>query len=189
MALWMGAREEELGQAAVTDVRVEDGFSYLRIDTIEEDQTTKNEGSQRYVPIHPQIVACGFLDYVATLRSRGEKRLFPELTASKDGVYTAAWSKKINRFIRGLGITDRRKVFHSFRHNFKDACRRAGIQEAVHDALTGHVNGSVGRGYGLGYRVAELAEAISKITYPALDLSHLEVRQAANSETDPAVPA
>ncbi len=104
------------------------------------------------------------------------------------GSFTAAWSKKINRIFRDLGITDRRKVFHSFRHNFKDACRRAGIQEAVHDALTGHSNGSVGRNYGLGYRVAELAEAMNKITYPAVDFSHLEVDQAGKAAIDPAVP-
>ena len=188
MALWMGAREEELGQATVGDVREEDGFPYLRIDTIEENQSTKNEGSQRSVPIHPQLIKCGFLDHVAALKAKGEKRLFPDLKVSKDGSYTAGWSKKINRIMRRLGITDRRKVFHSLRHNFKDACRRAGIQEAVHDALTGHSNGSVGRNYGLGYQVAELAEAISKITYPNLDLSHLEVGRAGKPQADPAAP-
>lgn len=186
MALWMGAREEELGQATVGDVREEDGYPYLRIDTIEETQSIKNEGSQRSLPIHPQVIRCGFLDYVAGLKGKGEKRLFPELKASADGSFTAAWSKKINRIFRDLGITDRRKVFHSFRHNFKDACRRAGIQEAVHDALTGHSNGSVGRNYGLGYRVAELAEAMNKITYPALDLSHLEARTAGKTASNPA---
>jgi hypothetical protein len=51
------------------------------------------------------------------------------------------------------------------------------------------VIGSVGRNYGLGYRLAELAEAISKITYPALGLSNLVVRQAGDSEADPIAPA
>lgn len=174
MALWMGAREEELGQATVADVRREDGIDYLRIDTVEENQTTKNEGSQRSVPFHPQIIACGFLDYVAKFGRNGHRQLFPELKPNKDGSYTAGWSKWYGRYVRSLGITDTRKVFHSFRHNFKDACRRAGIEEAVHDALTGHSNGSVGRGYGRGFQVATLAKAMNTITYPALDLSHLQ---------------
>lgn len=174
MALWMGAREEELGQATVDDVREEGGYPYLRIDTIEDDQSTKNEGSQRSVPIHSQVAKCGFLDYVAALKAKGEKQLFPDLPVDKNGSHTSAWSKKINRFMRKLGITDKRKVFHSFRHNFKDACRRGGIEEAVHDALTGHTNGSVGRSYGMGYQVATLAEAMKKIDYPGLDLSHLQ---------------
>lgn len=66
---------------------------------------------------------------------------------------------------RKLGITDRRKVFHSFRHTFKDACRRARIPEAVHDALTGHASGSVGRRYGSGQPVEVLAEAVAKLGY------------------------
>ena len=181
MALWMGAREEELGQATMDDVREEEGYPYLRIDTIEDDQSTKNERSKRSVPIHPQVIKCGFLDYVAALKATGEKQLFPDLPVDKNGSHTAAWSKKINRFMRTLGITDRRKVFHSLRHNFKDACRRGGIEEAVHDALTGHKNGSVGRSYGMGYQVATLAEAMKKIDYPRLDLSHLECEPSTGS--------
>ncbi len=34
------------------------------------------------------------------------------------------------------GITNRASVFHSFRHSFKDALRRAGVSEDVNDALT-----------------------------------------------------
>lgn len=181
MALWMGAREDELGQATMDDVREEEGYPYLRIDTIEDDQSTKNEGSKRSVPIHPQVIKCGFLDYVAALKAKGEKQLFPDLPVDKNGSHTAAWSKKINRFMRTLGITDKRKVFHSLRHNFKDACRRGGIEEAVHDALTGHKNGSVGRSYGMGYQVATLAEAMKKIDYPRLDLSHLECEPSTGS--------
>ena len=60
--------------------------------------------------------------------------------------------------------------FHSFRHAFKDACRRAKLSEEVHDALTGHTNGGVGRTYGLGVPLAALADAVTKITYQ-LDLS------------------
>ena len=60
-----------------------------------------------------------------------------------------AWSKWFGRYIRELGITDTAKVFHSFRHNFKDALRTAGVSEEVHDALTGHsTRGEVSRGYG-----------------------------------------
>ncbi len=39
------------------------------------------------------------------------------------------------RYARKHDITDRRKVFHSLRHSFKTACRRAGIRKESHDAL------------------------------------------------------
>jgi integrase len=69
-------------------------------------------------------------------------------------------------------LRSKRKVVHSLRHTFKDACRKARIPESVHDALTGHSNGSVGRGYGSGEPLDVLAEAIGKIAYP-IKLDHL----------------
>src|SRR5262245_61340394 len=81
------------------------------------------------------------------------------------------------RHIRDLGITDTAKVFHSFRHNFKDALRAAGIGQEIHDALTGHsTRGEVSREYGakdmtkrFGWET--LASAVAKVAYPGVDLS------------------
>ena len=66
-------------------------------------------------------------------------------------------------------VTDPRKVFHSFRHTFKDACRAAGVPEEVHDALTGHAGGSVGRSYGSdGVPLKIKAAELEKISYPGV---------------------
>ena len=66
-------------------------------------------------------------------------------------------------------IVDPRKVFHSFRHTFKDAYRACHIPEEVHDALTGHSGGGVGRSYvGLHYPLVPLVEAMKKLRYPGL---------------------
>lgn len=67
------------------------------------------------------------------------------------------------------GVTDRRKVYHSFRHGWKTAAR-AVMPEDHHDAITGHSNGSVGRSYGsMPLRV--LAESMAKVRYASLDLT------------------
>src|SRR5437763_17084651 len=63
------------------------------------------------------------------------------------GQITGNWSKWWARYTADLGITNPRKVFHSFRHTFKRACRAARIEEELHDALTGHTSASVGRRY------------------------------------------
>ena len=89
---------------------------------------------------------------------------------------TGNWSKWWARYTDDLGITDPRKVFHSFRHSFKDACRAARIGEELHDALTGHSSASVGRTYGTGMPLEVLAEAVAKISYKGLDLTHLHCR-------------
>jgi integrase len=53
-----------------------------------------------------------------------------------------------------VGVTDTNKVFHSFRHGFRDALRRATPDEELRDALAGRSSGkSVSRTYGAKYMV------------------------------------
>jgi integrase len=89
-----------------------------------------------------------------------------------------AWSKWFGRYKRELGITNKASVFHSFRHGFKDAARTARVSEELHDALTGHTSSSVGRTYGAKdmvrrFGLETLADAVSRIKYPGLDLSNV----------------
>lgn len=71
--------------------------------------------------------------------------------------------------MRKLGIEDERKVFHSFRHGFKDAARAAGIEKALRDRLQGHALPDVAEGYGAGWQLPDLAAAIEKISYDGID--------------------
>ena len=78
-----------------------------------------------------------------------------------------------------MGITDTDKVFHSFRHGFQDALRRATPDEELRDALAGRSSGkSVSRTYGAKamlerWGVKALKAAVDKISYPGLDLSRV----------------
>lgn len=187
LALYTGGRLEELGSLLLSEVKSDEGVLYLELDVIEQDEDAeedvsadeqmKNDPSLRRVPIHPVILACGFKGYVEMLRAEGKKRLFPNLKPDKMGKVTSRFSKWFGRLLRRLAIVDRRKVFHSTRHNFKSACRRAQLHEELHDALTGHSNRSVGRNYGEGIPISALAAAMERITYPGLDLSPLLKRE------------
>ena len=44
--------------------------------------------------------------------------------------------------------------------------------------MTGHTSASVGRKYGTGVPLEVLAEAVVKVSYRGLDLSHLHVTEA-----------
>jgi integrase len=173
LGLFTGARLEEIGQSQVEDIREENGVWLLDINAQGSGKSLKTKGSRRKVPLHPELIRCGFLIYVDGIRAQGERSLFPDLKPDCAGRITGYLSKQWARYSDNIGMTDSRKTFHSFRHGFKDACRAAGIEEAVFDAVMGHSSGSVSRRYGQGYPVARLAEAMAQVRYDDLDLSHL----------------
>lgn len=181
LALFTGARLEELGRLTLDDVRQEDGVSYLFINTIGEGKRVKNRSSRRKVPVHAQLVVLGFLDYVAERRKVKDITLFPDLK-SKRAEITAAWSAWWGRYMDSIGIVDRRKVFHSFRHLVKRSLRDAGVDKTLRDALMGHAHEDVAEDYGLdeegmGFSLPTLDGAMQRLSYPGLDLTHLEPKR------------
>ena len=177
MALYTGARIEELAQLLVEDIHHEQGLgSYLNITDEAEHGKLKNAASRRRIPLHSTLLDCGFLEYAESVRDR--KFLFPALKPNPRQKLGGYFSNFFSGYLRKrVRITDKRKVFHSFRHTFKDICRSVGIDEAVHDALTGHTAPSSGRKYGNGqYPLPPLFDAMEKYEVKGLDISRLFVR-------------
>lgn len=168
LALYTGARLEELGQLRLQDVKEERGVPCLFLCP---EAGSIKAGIGRRVPVHPELKRLGFLEYVDSLRSGKAVRVFSKLQHGPGGKLTDSWSKWYGRYLRGtVKITDKRITFHSFRHSFKDACREAGLTEEQHDALTGHTGGGVGRAYGGdGFPIGVLADSIGRVAYPGIN--------------------
>ena len=78
VALYSGARLEEICQLEVRDIRkVGDVWCFDINDR--GDKAVKTDAGKRLVPLHPQLIALGFLEYWETMKREGEKRLFPNL--------------------------------------------------------------------------------------------------------------
>nr|WP_314583644.1 hypothetical protein [uncultured Pseudomonas sp.] len=142
----------------------EDSVPFLAILSLDEDdagRTVKTESSQRRVPIHPDLVALGFLHYVKALLQDGQ--LFPLLKASPAGFYGAnvgkAWAKHLRD---ALKLQSPASPSHGFRHTFKTLSRQVSIPEDVHDAMTGHDDGTVSRDYG-SMPLSRMAEELRRI--------------------------
>jgi integrase len=170
LALYTGARLEELGQLRLSDIRSAHGIDFLDLNTIDEGKSLKTATSRRCVPVHPELVRLGFLDHVRELRSVEGRMLFPELKPDKHGKLTSAFSKAWRRYCDRIGVYVPQKTFHSFRHTFEDAGRRARVPEEIRDALTGHASGGIGRMYGDGVPLEVLAEEIARINYECVQL-------------------
>jgi len=161
VGLYTGMRLEEIGQLLITDIKQESDIWYFDINDSGGKQL-KNKSSIRRVPIHQNLLDLGFIDYIDSLEGM---QLFPLLKKDKYGKLTQNWSKWFGRHIRRIGITDKSKVFHSYRHGLKDALRNADVDEAISDAITGHSSVSVGRSYGSGYNLIILNKAVQSVNY------------------------
>ncbi|WQP07793.1 DUF6538 domain-containing protein [Sinorhizobium meliloti] len=76
--LYSGARPAEIAQLGIDDVRQEHGHWIMHITTEGDgDKSVKTDGSMRVVPVHPELVKLGLLEYHTDMKKRGEKRLFP----------------------------------------------------------------------------------------------------------------
>lgn len=180
LALYTGLRREEIGQLLREDVQQDEGTGIWHIIAkAGSGKRLKNKGSRRRIPIPPDLIAIGFVEYCKTIT---DGQIFPELRRiGQKAVTTSKWADWFGgtdgHLRTVMGVTDSAQVFHSFRHNFKDAARVAGLDEEVHDMLTGHSNAKVGRTYGSSlYPLEPLDLGMRKIAYKGLDLSHLMKR-------------
>jgi len=178
LLLFTGARREEVCQLAVSHIRVSDGVPFLAIDPRDDSGRVKTEESRRAVPLHPELIRLGFLDYVDERRRAGDALLFPLLDKpNKRGQVGAKWGDWWARYVRkNVGITDPRvQPAHGFRHLFVTEARRAKIPESDTRALVGHMSDAprdAHSGYGE-HLVSALAEEVARITFRGLDLSPL----------------
>lgn len=131
---YQGARLEELAQLRCGDVKVEPGTGIHYLDIHGRDgRKVKTATSERRVPLHPQMIRLGFLQYVESQREAGAVMLFSELKQDTHGAWSGAWSKWFGRHLRAIaGITDRRLTFHSLRHTWASAAREVMPEEHRH---------------------------------------------------------
>ncbi len=174
LGLFTGARLGEMVQldaADISEIPINgSGKAWVMRVHAEGDNTVKTAESERIIPIHPQLVSLGFVAWAKSETGL----LFPDMqTASrKTGQKSDVASKRLNRIIRSAGIADESRVVYSFRHNFEDACREAGHEKRLADALQGHKDDSMSGGYGHGFSTKKLVEAMSALHWP-VDLSGL----------------
>lgn len=145
--LYTGMRLSEPLQVAAEDVIVDGPNPHFRL--LASRIKLKNHGSERNVPIHPDLIDFGFADFVRSRQASNPKaRLFRNLVSK--GLLTNYVSTKLGRYLREVGISDPRVVTHSFRHHAKDVLRNAKVPKDVADRITGHAPGTTGDNYGAG---------------------------------------
>jgi hypothetical protein len=101
-------------------------------------QHAKTEAAERVVPIHPTLIAAGFLDLVQQRRAEGSHWLFPMLDHGHDGRFSSRFSKRFSRYREEEGLYDEQRDYHSLRKDFNASMKRAKVPWAARKALMGH---------------------------------------------------
>lgn len=178
IALYTGARLEEIAGLRVDDL-MELGFEadgadktawFFRFSPYPlENRRLKNDGSERTVPVHPELIRLGLLRYLKTVLVSNEPQLFPRLTQHASGKRAHKWGQWFGTYLRtDCKVADPRKVFHSFRHTLKDAGRECGVPEELQRAIMGHSATDVAGSYGLGFSRRRIVEGMNRIRIPGL---------------------
>lgn len=160
LGIFTGARLNELCQIYLGDISEREGIPCISITDKRPDQRLKNLSSERVIPIHPELINLGFLNFVHELRGKKESRLFPELILGRDG-YSKNASRWFASFRKEVLSTGDGLVFHSFRHTAATQMKRKGVGEGYAAAILGHSHDSMTYGhYGKGYTAQQLLGAL-----------------------------
>lgn len=196
LMLYHGCRLNEVAQLMVDDVDVDGDIPYFRVSEyqgvkgqVKTPKRLKNRASERLVPIHRQLIRCGFLDYVRLRRSKKDLWLFPEWThetikqwrpgetipsnASKHSDLASDHCLKLrDRILHG--DEEAKPCNHSFRHMVRTSLREAGVDNKIAEVLLGWSDGNKTMGDHYGETPLRLlSDAVNKIQYDGLDIAHL----------------
>lgn len=143
-----GARVGEMAQLAQDDIsETGHGFYSLSITDEREEQHVKNDNSRRTIPLHPELVRLGFLEFAK--RQTKSDYVFPAIAESEHGMNNL---RKCYRRYLDKHLSDvptERSPFHGLRHYFEAQWDALGLPTSHSDAITGHSPRSIGAGYGI----------------------------------------
>jgi integrase len=186
--LLTGARPNEIAQMLTDDLRLDHNRRpHLSVLSLEDDEdegdievskeapkdarTVKTAAGRRLIPIHPILIEAGFVDFI---KARQEESgtgvpLFKDLQPNKYGNWAAAVTKRINRRIDRIGITNHRFSTYSFRHTFMDACDACGMPAETRMKIMGHQISGMAGIYGNPLPRPDESKWIEKVRFPAVD--------------------
>lgn len=171
LSMFTGARLDELCQLYLCDIRQDDGVWIFDINN-NETKKIKNKSSRRVIPIHPELIRLGIVEYAQQLRRNGHNRLFPELPKTRDGYgqYASKWFARYREKCE-LPVG---KTIHGIRHTFISKARSLDLPDNHLKLLVGHDSSKDITSRYTKIDASTLFETIKRLTYPAVDIAHLD---------------
>jgi len=162
IAMYSGLRLDEICQLQKEDIQVIDNIPCFNINS-SGGKHLKTSSSARIVPIHPDLLSLGLLDYTNCIK---DGQLWKNLKPDQYGRWGHKFGKWYGLFNRKEITDNPKKCFHSFRHTVANQLKQKGIKESVIAELIGHKNESITTGrYGKNYEIGILLDALTALNY------------------------
>jgi len=181
MALFSGARLGELARLELSNFSDVDGVKHYRI------TEGKTAGSKRSVPIHSQLLKLGLWEYVEALKAKNEIFFLPHRpqdppqtsrnnrTKDPEKMTGRQWGLWVEK----CGITDKKKVFHSFRSTVITDLHNTDAKESTIQRSVGHtgpaMSGVHGQTYVREIALKNLQKAVECLNHPQVDFEALKL--------------
>ena len=143
-----GGRSSELVGLPLVDVHEDSAIPFFKID-YSELRALKTIQSVRNLPIHPELIRLGFLDYVRSIRATGHTLLFPELHNVRSLSFASTFYKSVFSKWRHWAFPDgtnwrhrergavRDKDVHSFR-GAASTLMKGKVPDSIRIDIIGH---------------------------------------------------
>jgi hypothetical protein len=140
------------------------------------EKSVKTQAGKRLVPIHPELIRIGFMQYLEDVKAEKQRKLFPDWNADKFGYYSTILGKWFNRtFLTNLKLKKKKNCFYSLRHSVEDAFNNSGINETTRDLIMGHQRNDTQARYGSAHLLKGQSEEFRMhFRHDNLDLSHVQ---------------
>ena len=144
LCAFTGARVTEMTQLRKEDLREVDGLWIVRITP---EAGSVKTGQYRDVPLHRQVIALEFIDFV---KAADAGPLFHNAkTPEKYLANARVTAGRLSTWLRASGLTPESvQPNHGWRHRFKTQGRERGMSERVVDAIQGHAGKTASDDYG-----------------------------------------
>ncbi len=144
LCAFTGARIGELTQLRREDLRLENDQWIARITPEAGSVKTKQF---RDVPLHPQLISLGFVDYIESIVSGPLFHMSPE--PARNHTHAKKMSNRLRDWLHENNLVPEDvQPCHGWRHRFKTVGIELGISERVIDAIQGHAPRRSGDTYG-----------------------------------------
>jgi integrase len=179
LGLYTGFRSNELCQLTYEDVLEFEGIHCLIVQHEPgQNKTTKNLYSRRIVPVPPQMIDLGFLEFAQKRATEGNDRLWVSVSLDDFGKWNKNFGRNMNQYIdQALGGQDKSICLHSTRHNLGNALDDCEVKLKTIQDIKGHAGKSTEERTYLKKKFHQQLEALRLLNY-GLDMDAIKERMA-----------